>query len=139
MEKVNFLTELAKRGFNPTQNEMAISLGMLIDDNLYQFFAKQAVLLIYIKEHNETPDSEQIAKQMFSCVQSASSHLAQAVDAYQDYLNRGDKAIAEGMAGAMALSALASAIGLVIPPDASQEEKDRIFNENFGDFFKKAE
>lgn len=128
MEKKNYLSELLAKGFTPEQNSLAISLMLAVDNDLYEFFIKQAVLVIYLTKGERNPSTEEVAEQMVKCVNKASRVLKQAVDAYQDYLNRGDKAIVEGMAFAYMMM------------QASQQAlKDQIFKEHFGDIFNKAE
>ena len=128
MEKKNYLSELLAKGFTPEQNSLAISLMLAVDNDLYEFFIKQAVLVIYLTKGERNPSTEQVAEQMVECVNKASRVLKQAVDAYQEYLNRGDIAIVEGMAFAYMMM------------QASQQAlKDQIFKEHFGDIFNKAE
>ena len=128
MEKKNYLSELLAKGFTPEQNSLAISLMLAVDNDLYEFFIKQAVLVIYLTKGERNPSTEEVAEQMAKCVNKASRVLKQAVDAYQEYLNRGDKAIVEGMAFAYMMM------------QASQQAlKDQIFKEHFGDIFNKAE
>ncbi len=128
MEKKNYLSELLAKGFTPEQNSLAISLMLAVDNDLYEFFIKQAVLVIYLTKGERNPSTEEVAEQMVKCVNKASRVLKQAVDAYQEYLNRGDKAIVEGMAFAYMMM------------QASQQAlKDQIFKEHFGDIFNKAE
>lgn len=128
MEKKNILSELLAKGFTPEQNALAISLMLPLDDDLYQFYVKQAVLVLYLNKGIKDPSTEQIAEQMVKCVNKSARVLEHAVGAYDDYLTRGDKAIVEGMAFAY-----------LIKQASEQAQKDQIFKEHFGDIFKKAE
>ena len=128
MEKKNYLSELLAKGFTPEQNALAISLMLAVDNDLYEFYVKQAVLVIYLTKGIKDPSTEQIAEQMVKCVNKSARVLKHAVDAYDDYLTRGDKSIVEGMAFAYMMMQV-----------GEQVLKDQIFKEHFGDIFKKAE
>lgn len=128
MEKKNYLSELLAKGFTPEQNALAISLMLAVDNDLYEFYVKQSVLILYLTKGIKDPSTEQIAEQMVKCVNKSARVLSNAVEAYDDYLTRGDKAIVEGMAFAYMMMQV-----------GEQVLKDQIFKEHFGDIFKKAE
>jgi hypothetical protein len=128
MEKKNYLSEILAKGFTPEQNALAISLMLAVDNDLYEFYVKQAVLVIYLTKGIKDPSTEQIAEQMVKCVNKSARVLKHAVEAYDDYLTRGNKSIVEGMAFAYMMMQV-----------GEQVLKDQIFKEHFGDIFKKAE
>lgn len=97
MEKFNALRELAKRDFTPIQRELAITLVLPLDNDLYDFIYNQAKYMLFIVDGNGNPTNEELADRMHKAIIGISLLLEGAADAYQDYLERGNIAIVEGI------------------------------------------
>lgn len=93
MAKFNVLAEMVERGFNPSQTQMAITLTMALDDDLYEFIYQQSKFLLFILEGNGKPTTEEIAERMFFTVFTMSHHMDGAVPAYQHFLDNGPEAM----------------------------------------------
>ena len=127
MAKTNFLSNLLSQGLSADDNALAITAELMNDDDLYKFFMKQAVLVLYVQYGKEQPTTKEVGEQMAVCINTAAHVLSHASGAYQDYLDRGDIAISEGMAHA------------VVAMGFQEFVKQLIFKRHFGDIFNKAE
>lgn len=101
MEKTNFLASLAERHLSVEDNAMAITLAMVVDADLRDFFCKTALAEAFFTSGGKTEhDEAKLTSLMVNAVLTASEKLDHAVKAYSAYLEHGDEVIVEGVKNA---------------------------------------
>lgn len=119
MEKTNFLASLLERHLSTEENMVEITVGMLKDKDLSDFFFKTAIATAFFASGGKLcHDKGVLASKMLKAVQTASVQLEHASKAYGQYLEKGDSVIVEGVGMAYL---------------------DTIFEKHFGDILNKAE
>ena len=101
MEKTNFLARLAERHLSVEENFTVITIAMMSDKDLSDFFFKTCLAEAFFASGGKTEhDNGKLASLMVKAVMTASEKLDHAVKAYGAYLEHGDEVIVEGVRNA---------------------------------------
>jgi hypothetical protein len=104
MEKTNFLASLAERQMSTEENFVALTVAVVTDNTLMDFFFKSAVAEAFFTSGGtltpETVDTGVLTSLTLKAIMTAAEKTDHAATAYQDFLERGDDAIVEGVANA---------------------------------------
>jgi hypothetical protein len=108
MEHKNIFDALKEKSLSVMDTKLAIAMAMTADKELNEFVIKNAYALVAIKENDFEPSEERVVVAMDACITSMAQCLEGASGAYEDYRERGDIAIVEGLKVAVLMSAFRS-------------------------------